>query len=214
MESQEVIAFLKHHNAWWYWDNHRHLALLTSGKVSDFFANCSPIFTDPIFQDRVGASLAPRFIEIDASYPENMWVIGSAMGAIGLAQSIARNRLCKAAYTEPVHGRMDLSRFDLGEKPYVILCEDVISTGGTTKKTITGILEKHPEAEFHKEISVIINRSNADRMTYDTDFGLQDFKIRSLVTVNPNVWNAIPESHKQCRAIRPKGHWKAMQEKF
>ena len=208
MNSNEVIDFLVKHNSWWKWDNHRHLALLTSGKVSDFFANCSPIFTDPRFQDKVGMALSPKYLDIHSK--ANMWVVGSAMGAIGLAQSIASDRLCRCAYTE--HGQMKhlmfLDRFDLGVKPYVILCEDVISTGGTTRQTIKAIKEQHPDVKFHHEILCIINRSGVSM--------LDRFKIKSIVEVKPNVWEAdqIPTKYDKCHAIRPKSHWQAMQEKL
>lgn len=208
----ELIDFLKSNNAWWYWDNHKHLALLTSGKVSDFFANCSPIFTAPAFQDRIGYALAPKFADLPEDC-ERMWVIGSAMCAIGLAQSIAKARLCRAAFTErgQMKNYMHLSRFDLGPKPYVVLCEDVISTGGTTIKTIQAILSAHPDVVFHSEILCIVNRS----MNNCLDAGDMNFKIKSIVMVAPNVWepDAIPEEYARCRAIRPKGHWTAMQEK-
>lgn len=205
-----VVEFLEAHDAFWQWDGHKHVAELTSGKLSDFFANCTPIFTDPHYQDDFCRQLVKNEV---FPIPGNKWVIGSAMGAIGLAQSIARFRSTKAAYTEPVDGKMILKRFDLGEKPHVILCEDVITTGGTTRKTVAGILEAHPDAVFHPRILCVVNRSRRHSIECVHEGQVHDLGIESLIHAQPNVWDTVadlPENMKDCVPIRPKANWRAL----
>lgn len=230
---EELTKFLESENAFWRWDNHKHVALLTSGKLSDFFANCTPVFSNITIQDLVAGALSPPFRDYEFNHP-NIWVIGSAMGAIGLAQAIARCRLHKAAFTEQVMVKpfpesphltksMQLKRFDLGKKPYVILCEDVITSGGTTDLTIQGILDKHPDARFHKEVLVMVNR-NPGR-TFDITRGLVDIdydgnisepegiSIKSIIEIKPNIWDTVddlPDNMKDCIPIRPKDNWEKL----
>ncbi len=211
-EARTVRQFLEDHDSFWQWNNHVHMAQLTSGRLSDFFANCSPIFTQTEFQQDVGRMLA-RLIQ-PVVRPPNLWVVGSAMGAIGLAQSLAYEICASAAFTEPKDGKMELKRFDLGSSPTVIICEDVMSTGGTTVKTINGILTKHPDALIHDVIPVVVDRRvNQEALLF---VGERALKIEGLLQVTPRVWNDVsqlPPEMKNCVPIRPKGNWAKLQEK-
>jgi orotate phosphoribosyltransferase len=229
MDPNTLVEFLKRNNAFWQWEGHKHVAQLTSGKLSDFFANLSPIFTDPKFQDRVGAGLADMIGGAEEARRfkerENKWVVGSAMGAIGLAQSLARKIGARAAFTEPVQIKalqllMQLKRFDLGEKPTVFLVEDVLTTGGTTARTVEGILVKHPDAVIFPHVLVVVNRSGS-REGFTIAEGNLDGQIRQALTfdyygileVEPKVWDTVadlPPHMQQCVPIRPKGNWEKL----
>lgn len=225
MDPNTLVEFLKRNNAFWQWAGHKHVAQLTSGKLSDFFANLSPIFTDPKFQDRVGAGLAELADGTEESrrfkQRENKWVVGSAMGAIGLAQSLARRIGARSAFTEPVQNEeiklMQLKRFDLGEAPTVFLVEDVLTTGGTTAKTVEGILTKHPDAIIFPHVLVVVNRSGS-RDGFTIAEGSLDGKIDralsfnylGILEVEPKVWDSVedlPLHMQMCTPIRPKGNW-------
>lgn len=219
-----VTEFLTRHNVFWQWNGHKHLALLTSGKISDFFANCSPIFTEPRFQDRIGGFMkeliegtqeGPDFLRKD-----NKWIVGSAMGAIGLAQSLARAINCKAAFTEPVDAngqkKMELKRFELDPAPVVFLVEDVLTTGGTTLATIEGITTQHPDAIFFPYVLSVINRSGkrdgfvVDWIDADKEAQEQAFKFLGIVEVEPKVWDKVedlPPHMRRCVPMRPKENW-------
>lgn len=211
---EETIGFLEDRNAFWQWRGHKHVAELTSGKLSDFFADCTPIFTDPRFQDEVGAALAETEV---FSTTRQSWVVGSAMGAIGLAQSIAKARKAKAAFTELVKGEMVLKRFDLGEKPYVVLCEDVVTTGGTTSRTIDAIIDKHPDVEFHPRCLVIVNRNPSKYFYANRLTPCQKIDISALIEIQPDIWDSVedlPEEMKGCVPIRPRGNWRALADEM
>jgi len=217
----DVKKFLQRHDAWWLWDNHKHLALLASGQVSNFYANLSPIYTSPVFHDCVCGFLADLVTGISGR--TNVWVIGSAMGGVSLAQGVARELVCRScvrcAYTEKDSdgGGMTLKRFDLGSQPYVILVEDVVTTGRTTRKTIDGIKEKHPDVTFCKKILCVIDRCG-------TNFN--EFKYCSLLDVEANSWYPVSDDfigvglrsssqieYEGCTGIRPKDNWALLQEK-
>ena len=215
-----VVNFLKLKRAFWQWDGHTHVAELTSGKRSDVFADCTPFFTLRNEQDRVANYLLAKLMGEEDIPPEidtapNVWVVGSAQGAIGLSQSLAAflvaQDYARSAYTEPGEPRpgdtmysktkkpMELKRFDLGDEPYVILCEDVVSTGGTTDKTVAGIMEAHPDAVIHPKVLCIVDRTPGDfKWKYD---------ILSLVRLHPRVWEGdhCPPEMKGCVPIRPRG---------
>lgn len=217
---ESTIRFLEERDAFWCWNGHKHVAELASGKLSDFYANCTPIFTDPEVQDMVAKELVLMTNCERINDEPNVWVVGSAMGAIGLAQSLAREFVAGAAYTEPVEVPalrvvnetrkvMQLKRFDLGEKPYVILCEDVVTTGGTTLKTIEAIQAKHPDVVFHPKILTIVNRNPGVL--------LNNLRVTALIEVAPNIWDTLddlPDNMKGCVPIRPKGNWRKLADEM
>ena len=142
----DLLDFLRAQDAYWKWDDHKHLALLTSGKISDVFVNCTPVFTQPSFQRNAAEGLltlahfgtTPMPIPLGSwNTQTNVWVVGSAMGAIGLAQSVAAELGARSAYTERDGDQMSLKRFDLGHAPKVLLVEDVFTTGGTPATYLT-----------------------------------------------------------------------------
>ena len=134
---------------------------------------------------------------------------------------------CRAAYTEKVLRQigdpgkvvpafipdMMLKRFDLGEKPYVLLVEDVFTTGSTLQKTIKAIGDKHPDVRFHRDIGVIVNRSGKAEFLASDQSGAREFNLTSLITVNAQTWdsvNDLPEGMGTCTPVRPKGEWEKL----
>jgi orotate phosphoribosyltransferase len=224
---ERVISYLKANDAFWQWAGHKHVAQLTSGKLSDFFANCTPIFSDVFLQDAVGDELVAKHSADLGGFalPGNFWFIGSAMGAIGLAQSAARacgdneqrQGKVNVGYTEPDGGGGMKLRFNLGEKPRVALVEDVITTGGTQEKTVRAIKAAHPDAEIFDTILVVVNRSGKDKLTMPHPVkGMYEFNVSALIEVDAKVWataNDLPGNMQACVPIRPKAtaeNWQAL----
>lgn len=217
-----LLRFLGKQDAYWKWDNHRHLALLTSGKVSDVFLNCTPVFADPLFQGTMVNALLLFALDLDGEAFRawndpigNQWVVGSAMGAIGLAQTVAHRLHQHAAYTEPDGGGMGLKRFDLGPAPRVLVVEDVFTTGGTTQRTMRGIVEKHPDVEFYPKAFALVNRAPQGGPLEAAGHTVQMF---GLADVEAGVWGSmedVPEAMRACVPVRPKQHWRLLTtEKF
>lgn len=206
-----LSEFLTKHDSFWKWNGHKHVAKLSGGKLSDFYANCTPVFADPKAQREFAVDLvecARTAINEFAGDRENVWVIGSAMGAVGLAQAVAAS--CsgfKAAFTEPVDGKMDLKRFDLGHNPQVILVEDVVTSGGTTVRTIDGIREKHPDARFFPLVLALVNRKPGVVVHQS-----ERLEVRALYEQAAKAWveGEGPEEMNDCVPLRPKGNWEAL----
>ncbi len=180
-------------------------ALLTSGLHSNGFVNCTFITQQPsLLQQIVSApdglaSLLPK------EKPE--WIIGSAFGAITLAHSIALHTGSRAGFTEKDGDLMKLSRFEVIPSDRVLVVEDTISTGGSTLKTMAGILKAGvPEQNILPFIVCLVNRSGKNN--------LAGKEIRALLTLQIHTWQ--PEECPLCQegssAVRPKSHWRELTE--
>jgi orotate phosphoribosyltransferase len=93
-------------------------------------------------------------------------VIGPATGGIVLAYETARHLECRAAFTEKEDGgaKMALKRgFRLAPGTRVVVVEDVITTGGSVKKSIDHLRERGAEIVG---VGVLIDRSGGEA-TFD-----------------------------------------------
>ena len=217
----QVRQFMTNNDACWEWNNHAHVALLASGKLSNCYYNMSVLQTDWNVQRSAAWGLWRALLlsmgqVVNKLFDErNVWFVGSAMGAVWLAMAMqwAALRSSRAAYTEKVTGldvdvdgvattRMELKRFDLGVNPYVILIEDVLTTGGTTAATMDGIAQRHPDVEFHPDIGVLINRGGLK--------SLRGHNVVALINVEAHTWDTLdnlPEQMRGCTPVKPKGEW-------
>lgn len=222
-----TVDFLKSQDSFWLWDGHRHVAELTSGKLSNLFINCTPIYTRPDIQRDIAHALCEKmarspYVGFEPFLGEsglfkthtNKWVVGAAMGGIGLAQSIASvmGQGWRSAFVEkhPNVG-MELKRFDLGEEPLVLLCEDVVTTGGTTMKMVDAVYEKHPDVRFVPASLTVINRDPGNRGFQNQNRVTMGFL--NLVEKSAETWDSVddlPERMKGCVPIRPKENWRAL----
>jgi len=131
-------------------------------------------------------------------------VFGSAYGAIFIAYEIARLSECRVGYTVPqiIDGKKAMTvprRFKIEPGQKVIVVEDVMTTGGTTQKTIAALEEKG--AVPLPVVLVIVNRSGkAD---------LEGRRVIGLIEKEMPVWapDECPLCKQGSEAIRPKGNW-------
>jgi orotate phosphoribosyltransferase len=176
-------------------------ALLTSGLHSDGFFNGTKIMQQP--------ALVSRILRADDGLagclpPQGAadWVIGSALGAVTFAYAIAEHLGAKAAFTEKDGERMALKRFELKPGERVLVVEDVVTTGGSTLKTIAGIREAAGGGtQILPFIPCLANRSGKTR--------LEQWDLRALLNLEIQSWPA--ENCPLCRGgstvLRPKAHW-------
>lgn len=175
-------------------------ALLTSGLHSDGFVNCTFITQQPVLLQQIVSSPAGLFASLPTEKTD--WVIGSAFGAITLAHSVALELDARAGFTEKDSESMKLSRFSVSPSDRVLVVEDTISTGGSTLKTIDGIVRAGiPKDHVLPFIVCLVNRSGKTE--------LAGKEIRALLTLHIHSWK--PEECPLCRsgsqAVRPKSHW-------
>lgn len=176
-------------------------ALLTSGLHSDGFVNCTFVTQHPkVLQSAVSEGLKDLLSETNAE-----WVIGSAFGAITLAHAIAYHLGARSGFTEKDGELMKLSRFEISSGDRVLVVEDTITTGGSTKKTIEGVKAAGvDDSRILPYIVSLVNRSGKD--------DLDGRKIRALLTLDIHAWT--PADCPLCKigsqAVRPKGNWQVL----
>ena len=108
---------------------------LTSGLHSPRYLQCARVLQYPEHAEMIGRALAGEFVgeRIDV-------VVAPAIGGIIVAHETARSVGCRALFTERENGLMMLRRgFELNPGERVLVVEDVVTTGGSTRETIDAV---------------------------------------------------------------------------
>jgi len=108
---------------------------LTSGLHSSRYLQCALVLQYPEHAESVGSALARRFSDhqIEA-------VVAPAIGGIIVAHETARALCVRALFTEREGDLMTLRRgFQLNQGERVLVVEDVVTTGGSTRETIEAV---------------------------------------------------------------------------
>lgn len=108
---------------------------LTSGLHSSSYLQCARVLQYPEHAAMIGRALAGEFAaeRIDV-------VVAPAIGGIIVAHDTARAVGCRALFTERESGVMMLRRgFELNPGELVLVVEDVVTTGGSTRETIDAV---------------------------------------------------------------------------
>lgn len=111
---------------------------LSSGLHSEEYLQCALVLQHPDIAEKLSKALAGKFPKAKIDL-----VIGPALGGITLAYEVARVSGVRGLFTERQDGKMVLRRgfgIEKGEK--VLVVEDVITTGGSTKEVIEVVREK------------------------------------------------------------------------
>jgi len=105
---------------------------LSSGLHSREYLQCALVLQHPEHARSLGQALAERFKDDGITL-----VIGPAVGGIIIAHEVAQALGVRCVFTERVDGKMVLRRgFSIDPDEKVIVVEDVITTGGSTKEVI------------------------------------------------------------------------------
>ncbi|HKP85877.1 MAG TPA: orotate phosphoribosyltransferase [Blastocatellia bacterium] len=108
---------------------------LTSGLHSPRYLQCALVLQHPQHAEWVGRQLAAHFAGHQISA-----VIAPAIGGIVVAHETARAAGCRALFTEREAGAMTLRRgFRIPPGERVLVVEDVVTTGGSTRETIEAV---------------------------------------------------------------------------
>jgi len=110
---------------------------LTSGLHSPQYLQCALVLQYPDRAEHLGRLLATRFDKqgIEA-------VAAPAIGGIVVAHEVARALGVRALFTEREAGVMTLRRgFRINPGERVLVVEDVVTTGGSTKETIDAVTQ-------------------------------------------------------------------------
>lgn len=146
--------------------------LLTSGRHSNQYFQCAKVLQYPEFTSQICELIANNFrnYEIDT-------VIAPAMGGIIVGYNIAKHLNKKSIFTERDNKEMTLRRgFTLSKGERVLVCEDVVTTGGSVKEVIE--IVKRFEAKV-VGVGSIVDRSNGK-----VDFGFPFFSALKLDAIS------------------------------
>jgi len=105
---------------------------LTSGLHSSGYLQCALVLQHPQSAESLGRALADRVAALRVTA-----VLSPALGGIVIGQEVGRALGVRALFAERQDGQLMLRRgFTLSESDRVLVVEDVLTTGGSTKETI------------------------------------------------------------------------------
>lgn len=113
--------------------------LLSSGLHSPRYLQCARVLMDPALAATLCAELAGRIVP-HLRGEKLVAVVAPALGGVLVAHEVARALGCLGLFTERQEGRMTLRRgFGLEPGDPVVVVEDVITTGGSTREVLDAI---------------------------------------------------------------------------
>ncbi|NUM52107.1 MAG: orotate phosphoribosyltransferase [Candidatus Hydrogenedentes bacterium] len=130
--------------------------LYTSGRHGAHFVQASRVLQFPNYTERLCKAIAEKWagdtIEL---------VVGPATGGIILSYETARHLECRSVFTErDGAGGMSLKRgFRLDPGTNILVVEDIVTTGGSVKKTIDHLRSRGARIAG---VSVLVDRSGGE----------------------------------------------------
>jgi orotate phosphoribosyltransferase len=116
--------------------------LLTSGLHSPRYLQCARVLMDPVLATRLGAGLAAQLRPLLGGAAIGA-VVAPALGGVLVAHEVARALGCRGLFTERQDGTMTLRRgFTLEAGEPVVVVEDVITTGGSTREVMDAVASR------------------------------------------------------------------------
>jgi orotate phosphoribosyltransferase len=105
---------------------------LSSGLHSAAYLQCALVLSDPKAAERLGRALGEKTSGLGANV-----VLSPALGGVVIGQEVGRALGVRALFAERVDGVLTLRRgFTLGPTDRVLVVEDVLTTGGSTRETM------------------------------------------------------------------------------
>ncbi len=146
--------------------------LLTSGRHSDQYFQCAKVLQYPEYTEKICARIANNFKSFDIDT-----VISPAIGGIIVGQEVARQLNKRSVFAEREDKKLMLRRgFTLEEGENVLICEDVVTTGGSVFEVID--IVKGFRANI-AGVGFVVDRSNGK-----VNFGYPQFSTMKLDVVS------------------------------
>lgn len=186
-------------------------ALLTSGKHSNSFFNSRLVIPDEMLLREAASDLLDLFIQQGGNISKVQGVVGPQTGATKLAELLSNDLMARARgecfwaspakHDEAGKKTMVFSREDLALLPSqsILLCEDVLTTGGSIDLTVDAIAAGW--GETLPFVLVLVNRSGL------TEIG--GGKIITLIDRPMPMWATedCPLCKQGSEAVRPEENW-------
>jgi len=159
---------------------------LTSGLHSSGYLQCALVLQHPDLAEALGAAIAERVRGLGAQA-----VLSPALGGIVIGQEVGRALGIRAIFAERQDGKLMLRRgFTLAPGEKVLVVEDVVTTGGSTRETID--VARAAGAQVVGAASIIDRSGGAQKL---------DVPYHALATVSLPTYE--PEKCPLCLAGQP-----------
>ncbi|HMQ70534.1 MAG TPA: orotate phosphoribosyltransferase [Ignavibacteria bacterium] len=164
--------------------------ILTSGYHSPHYFQCAKVLQYPYCNSMFASAIAERFYDKNINV-----VISPAVGGIVFGTEVGRQLNVRTIFSERENNVMTLRRgFELGKGENVLICEDVVTTGGSVFEVID--LVKRSEANLCG-VGFIVDRSNGS-----VDFGTEQFSLAKTEVIKFKE-DELPEWLKNIPVTKP-----------
>ena len=156
--------------------------VLTSGRHSDKYFQCAKVLQYPEYTEMLCKVISDNFkdSEIDT-------VIAPAIGGLVVGQEVSRQLNKRFIFAEREDKKLTLRRgFNIDENEKVLVCEDVVTTGGSVFEVID--IVKNNKAKV-VGVGFIVDRSN----------GKVNFGYPQISTLKMEVISYLPDECPLCR---------------
>lgn len=164
---------------------------LSSGLRSSVYLQCARVLQSPARADRLCAAFADKLratgVEIDL-------VVSPAMGGVIVGYEVARQLGVDSIFCERVEGEFKFRRFDLPAGARILMMEDIITTGLSSRECIQTINDTGGKVVA---AGCLINRSGGK-----ADVGAP---ITALATIDAPTYepDTLPDNLKAIPAVKP-----------
>lgn len=186
LTKEQVLAILKEREA--VLEGH---FLLTSGRHSDRYVQCAKLFQYADTSEIICKELADKFAgeKIDV-------VVDPALGGVIMAYEMGRQLGVRNIFAERENGNMTLRRgFKVEKGERVLVCEDVVTTGGSVKEVIALLSDMGAEIVG---VGSVVDRSNGK-----VDFGVPFHAVLSMEVTSYEADNCPLCKEGKIPAIKP-----------
>jgi orotate phosphoribosyltransferase len=167
--------------------------ILSSGLHSRTYLQCARVLMDTKRAARLAEALAAK-IKATAESPIEA-VVAPAMGGLIIGHEVARALGVDSMFLERVDGEFTLRRgFHLGDKPNVVMIEDIVTTGLSSREAIAAI---GAHGGHVVGAGCLIDRSGGT-----ADIGVN---LSSLAAITVETFSAddVPEDLSDIPAVKP-----------
>ena len=156
--------------------------LLTSGRHSNQYFQCSKVLQYTNYNTQICEKITNHFNDLDIDT-----VIAPALGGIIVGQEVARQLNRKFIFAEREQAALTLRRgFSLKDNENVLVCEDVVTTGGSVFEVIEIVKSFNANVVG---VGFIVDRSNGK-----VSFGYPQFS-----TLKVDAVSFLPDECELCK---------------
>ena len=167
--------------------------ILSSGKRSGTYCQCSRLFINPKTSNIIGNALANK---VESKINEKIdYVIAPALGGILVGYEVARCLNSKSIFFERTNEEFELRRgFEIEQNKNILFIEDVITTGKSSKECLKKLLNMNINI---LGIACIVDRSQEN--IFD------DHEIISLLKLDIPTYDSdnLPEDLINIEPVKP-----------